>query len=177
MKILRLWFALFALLMGVRAHAEDQVISVPGEGWRIHFESPKLAPLGSTSRSLFLGRADRLQVSFFVEPPRCVGGDSDENIYECFTKSLKTNPVVEWDTERGNTVPNGVLVMYMAKMEIDGRVGRSFNVHLLFARHGKWADLHSSIASPTADDVSRLMALIDSVKIEAEADSHVRANE
>jgi hypothetical protein len=58
--------------------------------------------------------------------------------------------------------------MYMAKMEVDGRAGRSLNMHLLFARHGKWADLHGSIASPTSEDVERLMALINSVKIEDE---------
>lgn len=139
---------------------------MPGEGWRIRFEAPKLAPVKGLVPSLFFGRADRLQISFFAEPPRCAGGDSDENIYACFTETLKKNPDVIWDSERGNTVPNGILVMYLSQREVDGKVGRSYNMNLLFAHNGKWADLHASFAAPKPEDVTTLKAIIDSVKIE-----------
>ena len=151
--------------------AEEQVVSVPGEGWRIRFDAPKLTPGESLVPSVFYGRADRLQVSFFVEPPRCAGGDSDENIYECFTASLRKNPFVDWDTERGNTRPSGgVMVMYISRGEVAGIVGSAFNINLLFPRNGKWADLHTSIASPTEEDVRLLFDLVNSVAIEDEQD-------
>jgi hypothetical protein len=147
---------------------EEQIISVPSEGWRIRFDAPKLVPIADHQASIFYGQAERFQLSFFVEKPRCSGGDSDENIYECFIKTLKQNPIADWDSERANTLPNGILVMYMAKLEREGQVGRSFNMHLLFAHRGKWADVHCSFAAPTKDDVNNLFAIIKSIKIEDE---------
>jgi hypothetical protein len=168
MNLLRSSITISALLLCFSAFAEEQVISVPGEGWRIRFEAPKLTAVPSSAGSIFFGRSDRFQLSFFVEPPRCPGGDSDENIYNCFTKVLKQNPTVVWDTERGNTVPNGVQVMYIARLERDGKTGSSFNINILFARRGKWADVHGSIASPTEEDVAKLSSIMDSIKIEDE---------
>jgi len=160
---------LLGLAISSSVLAEEQTISVPGEGWRIRFEAPKLTPGKGAVPSVFYGRADRLQVSFFVEPPKCPGGDSDETMYECFTASLRKNPVVDWDTERGNTRPGGgVMVMYMTRLEIAGARGRAFNINLLFPRNGKWADLHTSIASPTEEDIRSLLELVNSVAIEDE---------
>jgi hypothetical protein len=160
---------LVGLAIAGSAIAEEHVISVPGEGWRIRFDAPKLTPGEGFVPSVFYGRADRLQVSFFVEPPGCPGGDSDENIYECFTESLRNNPHVDWDTERGNTRPSGgVMVMYISRGEVAGVTGTAFNINLLFPRNGKWADLHTSIASPTDEDVRLLFELVNSVAIEDE---------
>lgn len=161
--------ALFTLILGVAAYAEEQIIAVPGEGWRIRFDAPKLAKLAPRPgivQSVFFGRADRFQLSFFVEPPRCLGGDSNQNIYACFAQALRQNPYVLWDTERANTVSNGVYVTYISRIEREGRVGTSVNINLLFSRNGKWADVHASIASPVKEDVNSLYAIMDSVKIE-----------
>lgn len=96
------------------AYAEEQIITVPGEGWKIRFDAPKLTPTAGDVPSIFFGKADRFQLSFFVEPPRCLGGDSDENIYACWAEKLQQNPYVDWDTERANKTSNGVQVMYMS---------------------------------------------------------------
>lgn len=165
---LKLMAGLTLALLAQTCLAEEQVISVPGEGWRIRFDAPKLTPVDSPLKSVYFGHADRLVLSFFVEPPKCPGGDSDENIYACYTATLQKNPAVDWDTERGNTVPNGVQVMYMSSIEAGGQKAKAFNINLLFARKGKWADLHVSIAGPTRDDVKALFALIQSVKAEDE---------
>ena len=154
------------VLMATAALAEDQVISVPGEDWKIHFDAPRLTPDKGTPTSVFYGRADRLQISVFVEPPRCPGGDSDENVYECFAAVLKKNPVADWDTERANTRPNGgVTVMYMTRGEIGGAKGVAFNINLLLVHKGKWVDMHTSIASPTQDDIKTLFAIVNSAEI------------
>ena len=102
----------------------------------------------------------------FVEPPRCPGGDSDENIYECFAAVLRKNPIADWDTERANTRPNGgVVVMYMTRGEVGGAKGGAFNINLLLAHQGKWVDMHTSIASPTQDDIKALFAIVSSAEI------------
>lgn len=148
--------------------ADDQVVSVPGAGWKIRFNAPKLTPLTGGVPNVYSGRADRLQISFFVEAPRCAGGDSDTNIYNCFANALQKNPAVIWDTERGNTTPNGVQVMYMSKIDSEKGSVKAFNINLLFARRGKWADFHASIVSPTQDDVKELFKLVASVVAEDE---------
>lgn len=157
--------AVASMLVFSSVLADDYVVSTPGEGWGIRFKAPKLSTVESPVPSVFAGRAERLQIAFFVEPPRCPGGDSDANIYRCFATSLQKNPLVLWDTERANTRPNGIQVMYMSKMETEKGVGKSFNINLLFFRGGKWADLHASIASPTQDDIKELFAIVDSIVI------------
>jgi hypothetical protein len=125
-----------------------------------------LTPGKGVSTSVFHGRADRLQISVFVEPPKCSGGDSDENVYECFAAVLKKDPIADWDTERANTRPNGgVTVMYMTRVETGGAKGRAFNVNLLLVYKGKWVDMHTSIASPTKEDVEALFAIVNSAEI------------
>jgi hypothetical protein len=164
--IMRFSFILIFLVIDPFVHADELNIPVPGQSWSIRLDAPKLVPGGGSKNSIFYGRADRLQLSFFVEPPRCPGGDSDENIYECFANSLQHDPIVEWDTERANTIQSGVLVMYMAKLEEDGKMGRSFNMHVLFAHQGKWADVHGSFASPSKEDVENLYAIMNSIKVQ-----------
>lgn len=148
------------------AWAEEQVIHVPGEGWRIRFEAPKLVAAPGQKPSVFYGSADRFQLSFFVEPPRCGGPDTDENIYACFLPKLLNNPNIMNDSVRANTKQNGVQVMAFSRVEVGGKAATNFSMHLLFARHGKWADVHASFASPTKDDVKTLSAIMDSIKVE-----------
>ena len=140
-------------------------LAVPGAGWHITFDAPKLTPTAGVATSLFSGQSDRLQVSFFAEAPRCPGGDSNEVIYNCFAKSLQQSPLVAWDTERANTASNRVQVMYITHVEHDGKQGTAFNVNVLFAHRGKWADFHGSIASPNKEDLKQLMEIVNSVRV------------
>lgn len=152
------------------ANAEEHVVSVPGEGWKIRFDAPKMEPTEGLEKSIFNGHAktENIVISLFVEPPQCGGDDSNENIYNCFASRLKKSPVVIWDTERGNTVPNGVMVEYLGQLPQKKVVTTSFHVHLLFARKGKWADFHASVWSLTEPDIRQLLDIIASVKIEDE---------
>jgi hypothetical protein len=164
--------SIVGVLIATSAMAEDQSISIPGEDWKIRFDAPALTPDQGIPTSVFHGRADRLQISVFVEAPRCPGGDSDENVYECFAAVLKKNPVADWDTERANTRPNGgVTVMYMTRAEIGGAKGRAFNINLLLVHKGRWVDMHTSIASPTQDDIKTLFAIVNSVEIVSDSAS------
>ena len=148
------------------AWAEEQVIQVPGEGWHIRFEAPRLVAVSGQKQSVFYGSADRFQLSFFVEPPHCSGPDTDENIYACFLPKLLNNPYIVKDTVRANTKQNGVQVMALSRVEMGGGVGTNFSMHLLFARNGKWADVHASFASPTKADAKTLSVIMDSIKVE-----------
>jgi opacity protein-like surface antigen len=166
---LPLFAAVAAMLVLSSARAEEQVIPVPGEGWTLRFNAPQLAPPPVPGMGVFTGRAERLQLSLFVTPPMCAGGNTNEAIYKCFSAAMMKSPLVLWDTERGNTTPNGVQVMYMARLDTNAGAGKSFNIHLLFARNGKWADVHASIAAPAKDDIAALAAIVNSITIEDDA--------
>ena len=126
---------------------ETTTVRVPGEQWVVQFDGPSLKTSEPSSGGVYYGAHDKLQVSMFVDPPKCPGGDSDENIYNCFAEALKKNPIVDRDTERGNTTPNGIHIMYMTRMEVAGKTGHALNVNVLFVRNGKWVDFHASVAS------------------------------
>ena len=67
------------------------------------------------------------------------------------------------------TTANGIHVMYMTRAQSDGHVGTAFNINVLFARNGKWVDVHASIASPKKDDLDALVAIVDSVGVDEPA--------
>ena len=165
------FLSLLLLLFASAVSAEEQTISVPGAGWRIRFNAPHLSPLTSAVPTIYYGKSGRFQLSFFVEPPRCSGPDTGQNMYECYAKRLAANPYVVRDSIRGNTKANGVHLMSFAKIETPNGVGTNFAINLLFAGDGKWADVHGSFASPTKEDVKELIAIMDSISVEDEPSS------
>lgn len=162
------YLVLVFMLLASAVSAEEQTISVPGEGWRIRFDAPKLSPLRGPTPSIYHGISGRFQLSFFVESPRCSGPDTDENMYECYVKRLLANPYIVKESIRKNTKSNGVLVMSLAKIETANGVSTNFSMNLLFTRNGKWADVHGSFASPSKSDVKDLFAIMDSIVVEKE---------
>ena len=59
--------------------------------------------------------------------------------------------------------------MYMTRAEIGGVKGHAFNINLLLVHKGKWVDMHTSIASPTEDDIKTLFAIVNSAEIVPES--------
>ena len=151
------------------ARADPTRLAVPGQGWSVRFDGPsfkKLDEKDDPGRYSLFGNADRFNLSLYVEPPMCPGGDSSERIHACFLASLKRNPTVLYDTERGNTLPRGgVMVMYMVEGDVGVSKVHAFNVNVLFAHKGKWGDLHVSYVSPRPEDVQALIALAQSVEV------------
>src|SRR4029079_8417811 len=99
--------SLAGLLMATPASAEEQTISIPRDGWETRLDAPQLTPSKDGANSVFNGRSDRLQISVFVESPRCPGGDSDENVYECFAEALRKDLIAVWDSQHAHQYTNG----------------------------------------------------------------------
>ena len=57
----------------------------------------------------------------------------------------------------------------MTRGEIGGTKGGAFNINLLFVHEGKWVDMHTSISSPTQDDIKALFAIVSSAEIVPDA--------
>jgi hypothetical protein len=151
------------------ALAEETRLPVPGQGFGVRFEGPAFARIEESSgpaQYKYLGNAGRFFVSFIVEPPKCPGGNTQEKIYDCFNTALKHNPYVVYETERGNTLPDGkVLVAYMTQADGGGHALRAFNLNVLFAHGEKWGDVHLSVVQPKPEDVDALLKMAQSVDV------------
>ena len=160
--------ALGATLFGAPAFAADTHLGIPGQSWEIRFDAPaynKIDEQNLPNQYRLSGNDGRFTLSYYFEPPRCDGGMSKEAIYNCFNASLQHNPLVVYSTERANRLEKGVAVMYMTQADVDGRKVSSFNVNVLFARDGKWGDLHVSYVSPQAADIQTLFKVAQSFDI------------
>ena len=117
------------------------------------------------SQYMLGGTGGRFNLSYYVEPPSCAGGTSNDALYACYQDALRRNPMVVASTVRANALAKGVAVMYMVQAESGGRKVTQFNVNVLFAHAGKQGDLHVSYVAPQPEDIATLIKLAESLDI------------
>ena len=159
---------LACLLRAAAAVAQPISIEVPAEGWNLSFDPPPMQVIEPPFRPkgfAYVATAGRLNVSFFVDPPSCPGGEANDVRRECFMANLHRNPLVAPTSIRSADVPLGVLVIYGIQAPIEGGTVRQIHAHLLFTRSGKEADFHASIVQPGELDGRSLNRLMSSVKV------------
>jgi len=160
--------ALPLLLAAGLAGAESRTLPVPDQDWSLTFDTPPLVERSSPDPAmhpLFLGGAGRLNVSAFAEAPRCPGPDTPDSVLTCFLASHKSNPTVDWSSTKTERLDaDRVLFTWAARIPYNGRVYRQANANVLFARKGRWVDVHLSYIEPTDDDVEQLARMARTVK-------------
>ena len=166
----RYWLPLFfgCLLRTVAAVAQPISIEVPSESWSLSFDPPPLqviAPPFQPRGFAYVATAGGLNVSFFVDPPSCPGGEVNDVRRECFMANLNRNPLVVPASIRSTDVPLGVLVIYGIQAPLEGRTVRQIHAHILFTKGGKEVDFHASIVQPDDLDGRSLNRLMSSVKV------------
>jgi hypothetical protein len=155
-------------LAGAPALAADTHLAVPGQGWEIRFDGPaweKGEEKNRPTQYVLNGTGGRFNLSYYVEPPSCAGGTSNDALYACYQDALRRNPMVVPKTVRANALAKGVAVMYMMEVESGGRKIALFNVNVLFAHGGKQGDLHVSYVAPQPEDIATLIKLAESFDI------------
>jgi len=167
---MRYFFTLVLMLLCVKAHADTITLPISGESWALQMETPALKELenrksGDSYR--FLGNADRLNVSFFVEPVSCAHGQSNDALYTCWYEKASKSPNIVAETIRSGVAPqgNGLIVAYLFRMYVDGEKVDAVNAHYLFFYDGKQCDLHASIVNPVGEDANDLFSLISSARV------------
>ena len=68
-------------------------------------------------------------------------------------------------TIRANETPRGVQVAYLMELPLGERKVRAFNINYLFAKNGKWADLHISVIQPAKGDFEAVFKMLDTVAV------------
>lgn len=157
--------ALFILMPGKTAPLS---LVVPGEKWALRFESPELTKIKEASDSngyTYAGTADRMNLSLFVEKPSCSGGDAIQNIYKCFGEKIQRVPYIVNGSIAAYEAPDGLQVTYLMQVPSGDKSYRMFNLHFLFARNGKWGDLHISVVQPSKSDLEIVKSLVKSLTI------------
>ncbi len=107
------WWLLGAALLAASAMAETIVLPIPGEKWSVQFEGPALKERTSQAGPAgyqYAGNAGRVNVSLFVEPPSCTGGDSNAARYRCFATLIAKSPFVVASSISANEIPAGALI-------------------------------------------------------------------
>jgi len=160
-----LWCGLLVFLQP--ALADPVVIEVPGEKWRLKFDGPAFAQIEvpkTTRGHVYTGNAGRFNLSLHVEAPYCEGGDSARNLFKCFAGRLQSNPYLVIDTMKVRSAADGVQVTYVVEAPLGGKKVAAFNLNYLFARDGKWADLHISAVDFSREDLEAVTAMLSSLE-------------
>lgn len=149
------------------ALADPVVIDVPGEKWRLKFDGPAFTRLDvptTTQGHVYTGNAGRFNLSLHVEEPYCEGGDSARNLFKCFAGRLQSNKYLLIDTLKVRSAADGVQVTYVVEAPFGGKKVAAFNLNYLFARDGKWADLHISVVDFSREDLEAVTAMLSSLE-------------
>jgi hypothetical protein len=169
-QFMRYFISLVLMLLSVEVRADTITLPISGESWALQMESPTLKELENRKSGdgyRFLGNADRLNVSFFVEPVRCAYGQSNDALYKCWLEKASKSPNIVTETIRSGAAPqgNGLIVAYLFRVDVDGKRVDALNAHYLFFYDGKQCDLHASFVYPAGEDANDLFALISSARI------------
>lgn len=153
-------FTLFTFLfvLVTPAFAKRVEVKIPGEGWKIRFESPPLSNIEDSSEPggySFRGNSGRFNVSLFVETPASAG-KSHQDCYRFYWPQASRNPLIAVDTVKKSETSKFVSVQYDIVSEFRGKPIRSANINIYFVFRGKWVDVHVSIIEPTAADLAIL---------------------
>jgi hypothetical protein len=163
MKTLLLLATLFA---SAASQADELRIPVPAEGWALKLAGPafKKADVANvTEGRVYVGTSGKFNVSLHVTPPMCEGGDAPDNIYRCFGERMQSVPYIIGSTIRAQKMADGVQVMYMMDAPAGEWKKRVFNINVVFARKGKWGDLHISVVEPEKADLEQALNMAKSL--------------
>lgn len=162
--------ALAALRTMVQAPATQPTrIPIPGAGWEIRFESPKLSAPEESGKApvyTFRANADRFNISLFVEPPQGAGSTHEACYQHYWRKASRNSDIIEKSVTLS---PGKKYYRVQYDCNVAGMGLRMRHVNYYFVFQGKWVDVHISIIAPTKADAKILAAFDQSLTYERTA--------
>jgi len=150
----KLFVFIVVIMFPAIVFAENVKVNIPGEVWRISFDSPPLSQKQEARRGgdyAFEATSDRFNISLFVEQPQGKG-DTHKDCYNFYWPMASRNPRIAKNTiviTSGDKYYRG---QYDIIAEFKGQPIQQRNVNYYIAFGGKWIDVHISIIEPTKED-------------------------
>ncbi len=142
---------LMTSLFPVLSNAEITTMPIPDQGWAITFDAPPLRPVreaDSNDHYMYYGNANFFSVVINVDTPACEGGDSHENVLNCFWTRAGKDPLINQASVQKSCNSNYCKISYDLENSFQDKGIRQRHVHLLFAYKNKWSNVHVSYANP-----------------------------
>ena len=162
---MRFLLAACCLPFSFHALAEEIVVPIEKQDWKITMNTPPLAKKMARevgANFVFQANSGRFNLSFFVEPPAKEGGNKE--CYEHYWPLAKRNPIIDQATVKASNTESYYRVGYDVTSPTKGATVTQRNVNYYFAFAGKWIDVHVSIIDPQKGDEEILAAFEKGLK-------------
>lgn len=141
--------------------AEITTLPIPDQGWAITFDAPPLRPVreaDSNDHYMYYGNANFFSVVINVDTPACDGGESHENVLNCFWPNAGKDPLINQASVQKSCNSHYCKLSYDLENSFQDRGIRQRHIYFLFAYRNKWNKVHISFANPTEGDLRVLEA-------------------
>ncbi|MBI3130930.1 MAG: hypothetical protein HYZ13_06195 [Acidobacteria bacterium] len=131
---------------------ETARIEVPGEGWSLSFQAPRLTQKKQATREggfQWMANAAPFVISFFAETP--AGGPTHQACFDHYWPLSSRNPTLDTRSIRISQSPTYHRVQYDCRGTYQGKPYLQRNVNYFFAFRGRWMDLHVSVLNPSGE--------------------------
>lgn len=142
---------LIICLFPYQSMAEITTMAIPDQGWAITFDAPPLRPVreaDSNDHYMYYGNANFFSVVINVDTPACDGGESHENVLNCFWPKASKDPLINQASVQKSCNSHYCKISYDLENSFQDKGIRQRHVHLLFAYKNKWSNVHVSYANP-----------------------------
>lgn len=150
---------LIICLLPHQSMAELTTMAIPDQGWAITFDAPPLRPVreaDSNDHYMYYGNANFFSVVINVDTPSCDGGESHENVLNCFWPKASKDPLINQASVQKSCNSHYCKISYDLENSFQDKGIRQRHVYYLFAYRNKWNNVHVSYANPTEADLKLL---------------------
>jgi hypothetical protein len=157
---------IFTTLLPLASLADVTTLSIPDQNWSITFDAPPLRPVreaDSNDHYMYSGNANNFAVSLYVDKPTCSGGESHEEVLNCFWPKASTDPLINQSSVTKSCNQRYCKLSYALENTFQDVAIKQRHVLFLFAYRNKWANLHVSVSNPTENDLKLLEKFEQSV--------------
>ncbi|HSI28228.1 MAG: hypothetical protein ACAH05_07535 [Methylophilus sp.] len=146
----------FASLLPLQSVAEITTLPIPDQDWGITFDAPALRPVreaDSNDHYMYSANASNFAVTLHVDIPSCNGGESHEEVLNCFWPKAGKDPLINQATVAKSCNSRYCKLSYDFENTFQDAAIKQKHVYFLFAYKGRWANLHAAVSNPKQTDL------------------------
>jgi hypothetical protein len=145
-----------ASLLPIQSFAEITTLPIPDQGWGITFDAPALRPVreaDSNDHYMYSANASNFAVTLQVDIPSCNGGESHEEVLNCFWPKAGKDPLINQATVAKSCNSKYCKISYDFENTFQDAAIKQKHVYFLFAYRGRWANVHLAVSNPKQADL------------------------